>query len=120
MIKVPHFLYTNDIIDTIKRLIDIYNAEDFDSLNDSTKNILIEKALIACEYDIEIILSRDTNKCVANNISSPRVYTLLQSIQQDFYDHFSYAFNYIFKEIIDEIKREKSPDVRFASWYRIK
>ena len=115
MIKVPHFLYTKEIINTIKGYIRIWNAEDFDSLLDSAKNILIQHALIACENDIEIVLSRDTNKCFSTYNSSTGLFALLQSMQQDYYDHFSDAFNFMFHELIAEMKKDRADDMRWAS-----
>lgn len=118
MIKVPYFLYTIDIINTIKGFIKTYHAEDFDSLKSTEKDILINYALTSCEYDIDIVLSRDTNKCFSDYINRFRsigLYKLEQAIQQDYYDHFSYAFNQIFKEVIDQLKQDRSDDMRHAS-----
>src|SRR5271157_2868446 len=104
MIKVPYYLYTKEIINVIKGFVHLYQAEDFDSLKNIEKDILIEHALKACDHDIEIILSRDTNKLLSTylqNYASCHIWVLTDSIKQDTYDHFSYAFNYMFSEVIE-------------------
>lgn len=118
MIKVPYYLYTNEIINAIKGFINFNAAEDFDSLKNAEKDILISHALSAAEFDIDVISSRDTHKCFSNYTKSyltEGLYQLAQAIQQDYYDHFSPSFNQVFQEVIEQLKQERSDDMRQAS-----
>lgn len=116
MKTIPIELYNNKILEIIIKEITYNNSKYFYEFDELNKDNLISIALESLNNDVEIILSRETNKCLSKYLSTHNKDDLIefkQSSKLDAYNHFEYYFDLILNEQINEITIENMKSIGF-------
>ncbi len=118
MKNIPTQLYSREITDFIRDQILEFNVKNFDEMYEIHKETLLSLSLESLNYDVEIVLSQDTNEVLSKYLYSYDPDYLIEFkrlSKQDYFDHFSYYFDLLIKEIIDDIKSEDLIEAGFMA-----
>lgn len=101
---IPSELYSKDIIFYIECLLDFEHAKDFDSLDSIHKDKLSSLAMKALGGDVEIIMSEQANRYLADYLTSydrDDQIELMNEVKKSTYEHFADYFNEMIHEEIE-------------------
>lgn len=97
MIDIPKELYNKQIMSYITELVKFDNAQDFDSLDELSKDSLIQLASESLDYDFDTVMSKKTTSLIAKRIrdnTGDYDWQIISSVKNDLHEHFSPILNY--------------------------